>query len=144
MKNLIEYILIHIVENPEDVKIETEPNEQGTTYIITVNPDDMGRVIGKKGSIIQSIRAIARVRAIKEGERAHIIVADPAEETAPTTSDVATTPTVEVATEETTATNEETSTDAVVEEQVELESKEDETDAPEITKEAPEVETPTE
>jgi len=77
MKNLIEYILIHIVENPEDVKIETEPNEQGTTYIITVHPDDMGRVIGKKGSIIQSIRAIARVRAMKEGERANIIVADP-------------------------------------------------------------------
>ena len=79
MKNLIEYILIHIVEHPEDVKIETEPNEQGTTYIITVHPDDMGRVIGKKGSIIQSIRAIARVRAIKEGERANIIVADPVE-----------------------------------------------------------------
>ena len=83
MKNLIEYILIHIVENPEDVKIETEPNEQGTTYIITVHPDDMGRVIGKKGSIIQSIRAIARVRAIKEGERANIIVADPIEANAP-------------------------------------------------------------
>ncbi|MBU0978620.1 MAG: KH domain-containing protein [Patescibacteria group bacterium] len=79
MKNLIEYILIHIVENPEDVKIETEPNEQGTTYIITVHPDDMGRVIGKKGSIIQSIRAICRVRAMKEGERANIIVADPLE-----------------------------------------------------------------
>ena len=79
MKNLIEYILIHIVENPEEVKIETEPNDQGTTYIITVHPDDMGRVIGKKGSIIQSIRAICRVRAMKEGERANIIVADPLE-----------------------------------------------------------------
>jgi uncharacterized protein len=142
MKNLIEYILIHIVENPEDVKIETEPNEQGTTYIITVNPDDMGRVIGKKGSIIQSIRAIARVRAIKEGERAHIIVADPAEETAP---NVEATSTVE------------TATDAVVEEEVQPEQEKEEsaliadvesvtekTDTPEITKEAPEVETPTE
>ena len=76
MKNLIEYILIHIVDHPEDVNIEVNNEGDNTIYTITVHPEDMGRVIGKKGSVIQSIRTIARVRAIKEGERARIIVAD--------------------------------------------------------------------
>jgi len=76
MKNLIEYILIHIVDNPEDVKVEVETEGNNSTYSITVHEDDMGRVIGKKGSVIQAIRTIARVRAIKEGERARIIVVD--------------------------------------------------------------------
>ena len=72
MKNLLEYILIHLVDNPEDVTIELREDDSLTTYIIHVNPDDIGRVIGKKGSIINSIRNIAKVRAVKEGVRVRV------------------------------------------------------------------------
>ena len=74
MKNLLEYILIHLVDNPEDVTIELKEDDDLTTYIIHVNPDDIGRVIGKKGSIINSIRNIAKVRAVKEGVRVRVEV----------------------------------------------------------------------
>lgn len=86
MKNLLEFLLIHLVQHPEAVEIEEQENERGFTYIIHVHPEDIGRVIGKGGSIIQSIRNIAKIRAVKEGIRAQIILAEPDEvagETAP-------------------------------------------------------------
>jgi len=79
MKNLLEFILIHLVDNPEEVKIEITEDERGTTYLIHVHPDDMGKVIGKKGSVINSIRNIAKIRAIKEGIRPYITLAEPVE-----------------------------------------------------------------
>jgi uncharacterized protein len=79
MKNLLEFILIHLVDNPEEVKIEITEDDRGTTYLIHVHPDDMGKVIGKKGSVINAIRNIAKIRAIKEGIRPYITLAEPAE-----------------------------------------------------------------
>jgi predicted RNA-binding protein YlqC (UPF0109 family) len=80
MKNLLEFIIIHIVTHPEDVKVDEEPDDQGTVYTIHVNQEDIGRVIGKGGSVIHSIRNIGKIRALKEGIRAKITLAD---ETAP-------------------------------------------------------------
>ncbi len=76
MKNLLEFLLIHIVEHPEDVQIEETNDERGFTYTIRVNEEDIGRVIGKGGSVIQSIRNIAKIRAVKEGIRAYITIDD--------------------------------------------------------------------
>lgn len=76
MKNLLEYILIHLVQFPEDVKVEEETDEKGSLFTIHVNQEDIGRVIGKGGAIIHSIRNIGRIRAIKEGIRARITIAD--------------------------------------------------------------------
>jgi len=74
MKNLLEYILIHLVDYPEDVVIEAHEEEELLVYTIKVNPEDIGRVIGKKGSVINAIRNIVRVRAIKENARVRIEV----------------------------------------------------------------------
>jgi len=76
MKNLLEFILNHLVDHPEDVRIEETESEEGFTYTIFVNPEDMGRVIGKNGRIIQSIRNLAKVRAVKENIRAYITIAE--------------------------------------------------------------------
>lgn len=76
MKNLLEYIIIHLVEHPEDVQIDEVQDAQGVVYTIHVNPEDVGRIIGKGGSVIHAIRSIGRIRAIKEGIRARINVED--------------------------------------------------------------------
>jgi len=76
MKNLLEFILNHLVDHPEDVRIEEAESEEGFVYTIFVNPEDMGRVIGKNGRIIQSIRNLAKVRAVKENIRAYITIAE--------------------------------------------------------------------
>ena len=72
MKNLIEYILIHLVEHPEEVEVIESEDDRGMVYTIHVHQDDIGRVIGKGGSVIQSIRNIGKIRAVKEGIRAYI------------------------------------------------------------------------
>jgi len=76
MKNLLEYLLIHLVDYPEDVTVEEQETDRGFEYFLKVNPDDMGRVIGKKGAVIESIRSIAKVRAVKEGIRVFIKLED--------------------------------------------------------------------
>lgn len=79
MKNLLEFIVIHLVEHPEDVQIDETTDEQGAVYTIHVHNEDVGRIIGKGGSVIHAIRNIGRIRAIKEGVRAKIVVADTAQ-----------------------------------------------------------------
>lgn len=76
MENLLEFILIHLVDHPEEVKVEVQEQERGTTYLLHVHDDDKGKVIGKKGSVINAIRNIAKIRALKEGVRAYITLAE--------------------------------------------------------------------
>ncbi|MBP9819687.1 KH domain-containing protein [Candidatus Woesebacteria bacterium] len=77
MKNLLEYILIHLVDNPDAVSVEEEQTANGMyLYTMHVHPDDIGRVIGKGGSVIHSIRNIGKIRSIKEGVRSVIKLAD--------------------------------------------------------------------
>lgn len=75
MKNLLEYILIRLVEYPEEVKVEESTLEDGTILLtVNANEADYGRIIGKAGAVISAIRSIIRVRAIKEGKRAIVKV----------------------------------------------------------------------
>lgn len=76
MKNLLEFILIHLVEHPEEVSVEETEDDRGTVFLLHVHPDDVGRVIGKGGSVIQSIRNIGKIRALKEGIHAYISIAE--------------------------------------------------------------------
>ena len=76
MKNLLEFLLIHLVDHPEDVTVEEHEDDRGAVFTLHVHPEDMGRVIGKGGAVIQSIRNIAKIRAVKEGIRAHIVLAE--------------------------------------------------------------------
>lgn len=76
MKQLLEYIIPNIVNHPEDVVIN-ETEENGLFNLsIKVNPEDMGRVIGKSGKVIKAIRQIGRIIAIKKGIRVNIDVLD--------------------------------------------------------------------
>ena len=60
---------------PEDIKIDVQQEEGDTTnYLVTVNPADVGRIIGKEGKIIKAIRTIMRVIAIQRGVHIRISV----------------------------------------------------------------------
>lgn len=60
MKDLVEYIVKSLVIDEESVKVSETQNDDETIINVTVNPDDMGRVIGKQGKVASSIRAIIK------------------------------------------------------------------------------------
>ena len=73
MKKLLKYILVSIVEKPEDIEItEKEVQENVLEYQISVNPEDMGRVIGKNGKVIKAIREILYIKASQAGKKVYL------------------------------------------------------------------------
>ncbi|MGI8315100.1 KH domain-containing protein [Halobacillus mangrovi] len=58
MKALIETIVTPLVDHPEDIVVDVKEEEQKVTYHLTVNPDDVGKVIGKNGRIAKAIRTV--------------------------------------------------------------------------------------
>ena len=78
MIDLVKFIISNIVDYPDDIKIEESVDESGTNIItLNVNPEDMGKVIGKGGKIISAVRELVKVKAIKLGKRVQLILKDP-------------------------------------------------------------------
>ena len=65
MKELLEYIAKALVENPDEVEVTQEEEEGKVVLKLKVADEDKGRIIGKRGRIAESIRAILRVKAVK-------------------------------------------------------------------------------
>lgn len=78
MKDLIEYIVKQLVTKPDEVSIEEGQDEGGMVLHLSVNPEDMGIIIGKSGQTIKSLRKILAVRAMNEGARVYLHLVDSA------------------------------------------------------------------
>ena len=68
-QQFIEYIVKSLVSNPDDVTVEREIDEKGVLLTLTVNPEDLGRVIGKRGVTAQSLRTLLRALGSKNDAR---------------------------------------------------------------------------
>ncbi|MGN0484551.1 MAG: KH domain-containing protein [Lachnospiraceae bacterium] len=77
MRELVEVIAKALVDHPEEVVVtETATDEKNVLIRLQVAQDDMGKVIGKKGCIAQSIRALAKAAASKEEKRVTVEIAE--------------------------------------------------------------------
>ena len=63
---LLQFMIERLVDNPNDVKVREIEGERSTILELKVNEDDMGKVIGKKGRIIKSLRIVVRAAAVRE------------------------------------------------------------------------------
>jgi predicted RNA-binding protein YlqC (UPF0109 family) len=68
-QQFIEYIVKSVVGHPDDVSIERIIDEKGVLLTLTVNPEDLGRVIGKRGVTAQSLRTLLRALGTKNDAR---------------------------------------------------------------------------
>ncbi|MBH1980803.1 KH domain-containing protein [Candidatus Saccharibacteria bacterium] len=68
-QQFVEYIVKSLVGNPDDVVVERTIDEKGVLLTLTVNPDDLGRVIGKRGVTAQSLRTLLRALGTKNDAR---------------------------------------------------------------------------
>ena len=68
-QQFVEFIVKTLVSNPDKVVVEREIDERGVLLSLTVDPEDIGRVIGKRGATAQSLRTLLRVLGTKNGAR---------------------------------------------------------------------------
>jgi predicted RNA-binding protein YlqC (UPF0109 family) len=68
-QQFVEYVVKSLVSNPDDVVVERLIDEKGVLLTLTVHPDDLGRVIGKRGVTAQSLRTLLRALGTKNDAR---------------------------------------------------------------------------
>ena len=76
-QQFLEYVVKALVDHPEDVKINRTLDEMGVLLTLTVNKDDMGKVIGRSGATAKAIRTILRVVGMKNDARVNLKIEEP-------------------------------------------------------------------
>ena len=67
VKNVVEYIVKQIVEDTKSVKVDVaDSDDENVTIEVRTSPDDMGRVIGKRGRVARAIRTVAQQQLMKK------------------------------------------------------------------------------
>lgn len=74
LADALEHLVRGIVNNPDDVEVRSRSGRRGETLEVRVNPDDLGRVIGRSGRTANSVRTV--INAINDGEHVRVDVVD--------------------------------------------------------------------
>ncbi len=75
-EQFVEYIVKSLVSKPDAVKIDRRVDEKGVLLELTVDPEDLGRVIGKRGATAQSMRILLRALGTKNEARYNLKIVD--------------------------------------------------------------------
>ena len=76
-QQFLEYVVKALVDNPSDVKINRTVDEMGVLLTLSVNKDDMGKVIGRSGATAKAIRTVLRVVGMKNDARVNLKIEEP-------------------------------------------------------------------
>ncbi len=72
MKEVLEYIAKNLVDDPDAVEIEVVESGDSMTFRLTVAPDDMGKIIGRRGRTARAIRDVMRAAGTRAGLKAMV------------------------------------------------------------------------
>lgn len=75
-QQFVEFVVKALVSNPDAVQVERTIDEKGVLLELTVDPEDLGRVIGKRGGTAQSIRTLLRALGTKNDARYNLKIVD--------------------------------------------------------------------
>lgn len=73
----LEFIVKALVNHPDDVKINRTVDEMGVLLTLDVNPEDMGKIIGRSGNTAKAIRILLRVVGMKNNARVNLKINEP-------------------------------------------------------------------
>ncbi len=76
-QEFLEYVVKSLVDNPNDVKIDRTVDEMGVLIKLSVNPADMGKIIGRQGNTAKAIRTLLRVIGMKNNARVNLKINEP-------------------------------------------------------------------
>ena len=75
-QQFVEFVVKSIVGKPDAVVVERRIDEKGVLLELTVDPEDLGRVIGKRGATAQSLRTLLRALGTKNDARYNLKIVD--------------------------------------------------------------------
>ena len=75
-RELVEYIVKSLVDEPESVEVNVIEGEKSTILELRVSPSDIGKVIGKSGRIAKAIRTVVKAAAIKQNLRVSVEIVE--------------------------------------------------------------------
>lgn len=76
-QEFLEFLVKSIVDNPSDVKVERKVDELGVLLELSVNPKDMGQVVGRQGATAKAIRSLLRIVGVKNNARVNLKIMEP-------------------------------------------------------------------
>ncbi len=79
MEDFLNYLIPQLVDDKKAVSIVSSSENGSVVFTITVSKEDMGKVIGKEGKVINSIRNLVKILAVKEEKRVVVNLAEPQE-----------------------------------------------------------------
>lgn len=77
-KDPLEHIIKVLVENPDEIEIRQEEEGTVVNLYVKANPSDYGSIIGKRGKMINNIKNLLKVKAVKDGVKININIEDDA------------------------------------------------------------------
>jgi uncharacterized protein len=75
-KAVVEHVARHLVDDPDGVFVDADDRGEAMTLLIHASPGDLGRIIGKRGRVIQALRQVGRAAGSTEGVRITVDVAE--------------------------------------------------------------------
>lgn len=72
MIELIKYVVGRFAENPDAVEYIIDDDGKNVSVTVVLSPDDMGKVIGRKGKIAKALRTLVRIGSVKENKKYNI------------------------------------------------------------------------
>lgn len=76
LADALEHLVCGIVDNPDDVEVSSRPNRRGELLEVRVNPEDLGRVIGRNGRTAKALRSVMSALATNGSVRVDVIETD--------------------------------------------------------------------
>ena len=76
-REFVEYVVKAIVDNPDKVKVERKVDEMGVLIELAVDPEDMGKIIGKEGRTAKAVRTLLRVLGAQTNARINLKIIEP-------------------------------------------------------------------
>ncbi|MBI2024437.1 KH domain-containing protein [Candidatus Giovannonibacteria bacterium] len=76
-QEFLEFVVKSLVDNPSDVKVGRTVDEMGVLLNLKLNPQDMGKIIGRNGNTAKAIRTLLRVVGMKNHARVNLKIEEP-------------------------------------------------------------------
>lgn len=76
-QSFLEYVVKALVDKPDAVKVSRTVDEMGVLITLDVDPEDMGKIIGRSGNTAKAIRTLLRVVGMKNNARVNLKINEP-------------------------------------------------------------------